>query len=67
MVTTQVPRPHAIAHAAALLLLLTTAAAHAQDAGSQTLERVEITGSSIKRLAGETALPVQTIKREDIA
>ena len=30
------------------------------------VQRVEITGSSIKRLASETALPVQTIRREDI-
>ena len=29
-------------------------------------QRVEITGSSIKRIDGETALPVQIIKREDI-
>ncbi|MEY3273604.1 MAG: hypothetical protein RLZZ341_2510, partial [Pseudomonadota bacterium] len=29
-------------------------------------QRVEITGSSIKRLEGETALPVQTLRREDI-
>jgi len=29
-------------------------------------QRVEVTGSSIKRLDGETALPVQVIKREDI-
>lgn len=29
-------------------------------------QRVEITGSSIKRIDGETALPVETIKREDI-
>ena len=61
MVTTQVPRPHAIAHAAALLLLLTTAAAHAHDAGSQTLARVEFSGTSIQRLAGESAQPLQTI------
>jgi iron complex outermembrane receptor protein len=32
----------------------------------QSLERVEITGSSIKRIEGETALPVQVITREDI-
>ena len=32
----------------------------------QRLERVDITGSSIKRLDGEKALPVQTLKREDI-
>jgi iron complex outermembrane receptor protein len=32
----------------------------------QSLERVEITGSSIKRIEGESALPVQVITREDI-
>ena len=32
----------------------------------QTLERVEITGSSIKRIDAETALPVQVITREQI-
>ncbi|MFO1252919.1 MAG: TonB-dependent receptor [Inhella sp.] len=40
------------------------APAPAQD--SQKLERVEITGSSIKRLDGETPLPVEVIKRGDI-
>lgn len=34
--------------------------------GQQTLERVEITGSSIKRIDVEGALPVQTITREEI-
>ena len=34
--------------------------------GQQTLERVEITGSSIKRIDAETALPVTIIKRADI-
>ena len=33
---------------------------------SQQLERVEITGSSIKRIDAETALPVQVITREAI-
>ncbi len=37
--------------------------AAAQEAGVQ---RVEITGSSIKRIEGETALPIQVLKREDI-
>jgi iron complex outermembrane receptor protein len=32
----------------------------------QQLDRVEVTGSSIKRIEGETALPVQVITREDI-
>jgi iron complex outermembrane receptor protein len=35
-------------------------------AQTQTMQRVEITGSSIKRIEGETALAVETIKREDI-
>lgn len=34
--------------------------------GQATLERVEITGSSIRRIDAETALPVQIIKREQI-
>ncbi len=32
----------------------------------QELERVEVTGSSIKRIAAEGALPVQVLTREDI-
>jgi len=48
---------------AALLAALASGAALAQET---KLERIEITGSSIKRIDGETALPVQTIKREDI-
>ncbi len=35
---------------------------HAQTGG----QRVEITGSSIKRIADESALPIQTITRQDI-
>ncbi|MFN5046726.1 TonB-dependent receptor [Roseateles sp.] len=50
----------ALAQAAALLA---GGAALAQD---NKLERIEVTGSSIKRIEGETALPVQTLKREDI-
>lgn len=41
--------------------------AHAQDAQATQLDRVEITGSSIKRLASEAALPVQVIKADDLA
>jgi iron complex outermembrane receptor protein len=41
-----------------------SAALHAQ--GTQTFDRVEVTGSSIKRIEGETALPVQILTREDI-
>jgi iron complex outermembrane receptor protein len=43
--------------------------AMAQTAGSenQVVQRVEITGSSIKRLASETVLPVTVMRQEDIA
>ena len=56
---------------AAALLALTTVGVHAQTtepppAGAQKVDRIEVTGSSIKRLEGETALPVQVITREDI-
>ena len=51
-------RPTAIATLAALL----AGTALAQDSN----QRVEVTGSSIKRIQGETALPVQTITRGDI-
>ncbi|MDC8758657.1 TonB-dependent receptor [Janthinobacterium fluminis] len=43
-----------------------TPAARAQQADASPMLRVEITGSSIKRIDGETALPVQIITREDI-
>lgn len=62
--------PCAMAVAAALLAL-TTVGAHAQStspvsSAAQKVEKIEITGSSIKRIEGETALPVQVITREDI-
>ncbi|MEO6921119.1 MAG: TonB-dependent receptor [Collimonas sp.] len=37
------------------------------DDSSQQMQRVEITGSSIKRITKEGALPVQTLTQEDIA
>jgi iron complex outermembrane recepter protein len=37
----------------------------AQDSGTAT-QRVEITGSAIKRIAAEGALPVITLTKEDI-
>ncbi len=40
--------------------------AAAQSDPVQPMARVEITGSSIKRIDAETALPVQVLKREDI-
>ncbi len=53
--------------AVALAAALATGLAFGQSSDAQKLERVEITGSSIKRIDAETALPVQILKREDIA
>ena len=44
----------------------TIALAQRADAPDSKLERVEVTGSSIKRIEGETALPVQVLNRDDI-
>lgn len=46
------------------ILVLAASSALAQEA--QKLERIEITGSSIRRVDSETALPVTVLKREDI-
>ena len=50
------------------LLLGTALAASAQQEPPviQKLEKIEVTGSHIPRVEGETALPVQIIKREEI-
>ncbi|MYN03643.1 TonB-dependent receptor [Pseudoduganella sp. DS3] len=65
----QVPAPTVLAGLLRLafgaMALGATGAALAQ-AEESKLQRVEITGSSIKRLDAETALPVQVIRREDI-
>ena len=61
------PRPKAIALAVLAALNLAPQQALAQSDDAQPkMQRVEITGSSIKRIDNETALPVQLIKREDI-
>ncbi|MQA37589.1 TonB-dependent receptor domain-containing protein [Rugamonas aquatica] len=46
---------------------LAAQSAMAQEAGNENIQRVEITGSSIKRIAKEGALPVQVISSADIA
>ena len=48
------------------LLLAMPVFAQTADTGPQKIERVEVTGSSIKRIDGETALPVQVLTRDDI-
>ncbi len=60
------PARTALAAALAAAFGLASLEAMAQAAEPVAVQRVEITGSSIKRLATETALPVQTIRREDI-
>jgi len=42
------------------------APAFAQEAANAPLQRVEITGSSIKRASAETASPIQVISRDDL-
>jgi iron complex outermembrane recepter protein len=57
------------AASSAALLLIASISAHAQQASDANVtkqERIEVTGSSIKRLASETALPVDVITRQDI-
>lgn len=62
---------HCLPRALARLTLLATAAASAAllagpaQAQSGAPQRVEITGSAIKRIDGETALPVQVITRDE--
>jgi iron complex outermembrane receptor protein len=60
------PRLSRIAAAAALLSLAAQLQAQTPAAPPDTLSRVEITGTAIKRIEGETALPVQVITRSDI-
>lgn len=49
------------------ITLCASAQAQTADASGQQLERVLVTGSSIKRVDSETALPVQIITKADIA
>ena len=48
-------------------MALSMHAAYAQETTDGTMQRVEVTGSSIKRLASETALPITSIKADDFA
>lgn len=50
----------------AVLALCAASSATVAVAQTQQLERVEITGSAVRRIDGETSLPVQIIKRADI-
>src|SRR5947208_14541465 len=61
-VTRRIASTLSIAFGAAWVTALIAPAAFAQ----QNIERVEITGSSIKRIDAETALPVQIVSRQEI-
>lgn len=52
--------------AAALVALASLAAESAVAQQQEKLERVEVTGSSVRRIDAESALPVLVMKREDI-
>jgi iron complex outermembrane receptor protein len=51
---------------ASVTSMLVAAGSPAGAQPTRELERVEITGSAIRRIAGEAALPVLTLRREDI-
>jgi iron complex outermembrane receptor protein len=60
-------RPVKLKKLAHLIALIGVASpAFAQDPAPAPMQRVEITGSSIKRIAVEGALPIQLISKEDI-
>lgn len=59
-------RPTALSRAACLSLLAAAPLWAAAQQAPAAPQRVEITGSAIKRIDAETALPVQVISREDI-
>ena len=67
----QQQRPHLIALAilslAASVQAQTSGQVSATGASTEKLERIEVTGSSIKRVDKETASPVQILSAEDIA
>ena len=56
----------AVALASIQAVAQTPTAAPAPAAPAVKAEKIEVTGSSIKRIEGENALPVQVISREDI-
>lgn len=48
------------------LLSLSAGAAHAQASTPQKVDKIEVTGSSIKRIDGESALPITIITKAEI-
>jgi iron complex outermembrane receptor protein len=58
-------QPRLLLSAITVAVLTLANQAAAQDAAEGPMTRVEVTGSSIKRLANEASLPVSTVKAED--
>jgi len=69
MMYREIPAPTALAGSLRLafgvVLMSSCLTAMAQEA-AEAMQRVEVTGSSIKRIDAETALPIQILRREDI-
>lgn len=62
-----IKRKHiAIAVINAMAVMAVSGTAYAQSATPQKVEKVEVTGSNIKRIEGESANPVQVISRQEI-
>jgi iron complex outermembrane receptor protein len=57
----------AVAQAVSAGVAMTVVATPVLAQQAQRIEKIEVTGSNIKRIEGETALPVTVISREDIA
>jgi iron complex outermembrane receptor protein len=60
------PRTLVLSSITLAILALSQQAAAQQESNGGQMQRVEVTGSSIKRLAAEEALPVTTIKAEEL-
>ena len=62
----EIKRTHIAVAVINAMAVMAVSGAYAQSSEPQKVERVEITGSSIKRVESEGALPVQVLTREDI-
>ncbi len=58
-------QPRLLLSAITVAVLTLANQAAAQQSGEGAITRVEVTGSSIKRLATEASLPVSTVKADD--
>lgn len=62
-----IKRKHiALAVINAMAAMAVSGAAYAQSAAPQKVEKIEVTGSNIKRIEGESANPVQVLTRQEI-